>query len=169
MGFEVSSIERWVQWKKLLHEIKRSLEYFDRNKNNKRKLFAQKAWTQSPFVDPEAFIISLINKENKPFKAMISSAHPYQNSGYNYYALYPSNGLYFGYDGHHGTVDISISFDSNANHDSYSNFGYAFRHQDYPAGSAKAQAILAGSQYFQTIEIEVFTKKNGSQSCVYLI
>jgi hypothetical protein len=127
-------------------------------------VFAEKAWTDDDLVDPKAFIISLINKENRPFKAMISS--PYsskktlQKSGSKYYALYPSNGLYFGYDGHHGTVDISISFDSNANHDSYSNFGYAFRHQDYPAGSAKAQAILAGSQYFQTIEIEVFTKKN---------
>jgi hypothetical protein len=116
-------------------------------------VFAEKAWTQSDVVDPKAFILSLINKENKPFKAMI-------NSGRYYYALCPSNGLSFGFDNYHSTFDISISSNSNANQNSYSNFGYAFQHQDYPAGSAKAQAILAGSQYFQTIEIEVFTKKN---------
>jgi hypothetical protein len=47
----------------------------------------------------------------------------------------------------------------NANQIRSSNYGNAFKHQDYPAGSAKAQAILAGSKNFQTIEIEVFTKK----------
>ena len=125
-------------------------------------VIAEKAWAQSPVVDPKAFIISLINKENKPFKAMVSSVHP---NKYKYYALYPSNGLSFGYDnyqrafGHHGTVDTSIVSDSNANQSSSSNFGNAFKHQDYPAGSAKAQNILAGSKNFQTIEIEVFTKR----------
>jgi hypothetical protein len=124
-------------------------------------VFAEKAWPQAwkkldPVEDSEAFIISLINIENKPFKAMVSSVHP---NKYKYYTLYPSNGLSFGYDNYQRTFDISISSDSNANQNSSSNFGNAFKHQDYPAGSAKAQAILAGSQYFQTIEIEVFTKR----------
>ena len=123
-------------------------------------VFAEKAWTQSPVVDPKAFIISLINKENKPFKAMISSAHPYQNSGYNYYALYPSNGLSFGYDNQTEYVDISIASNSNVNQSSFSHFGYSFKHQDYPAQSKKALTILAGSHNFQTIDIEVFTKKD---------
>jgi len=123
-------------------------------------VFAEKAWAQSPVVDSEAFIISLINKEIKPFKAMISSAHPYQNSGYNYYALSPSYGMSFGHDSCRVTFDISISSNSNANQSSYSEFGYAFKHQDYPTGSAKAQIILARSKIFQIIEIEVFTKKN---------
>ena len=114
-------------------------------------VFAEKAWTQSHVVDPKAFILSLINKENTPFIAMI---------GYNYYALYPSHRMSFGYDNYQRTFDISISSDSNANQNSSSNFGNAFKHQDYPAGSAKAQNILAGSKNFQTIEIEVFTKKN---------
>ncbi len=121
--------------------------------------FAEKAWIQPPVVDPKAFIISLINKENKPFKAMVSSVHPAQNRGYNYYAIYPSNGPSFGYNNQTGTFDISISSDSDVNQSSYSNFGYVFKHQDYPAGSARAKAILAGSYTFQTIEIEVFTKK----------
>jgi hypothetical protein len=116
-------------------------------------------------VDQKAFIISLINKENKPFKAMISSTDPYGNNsgygGYYYYALncVSSSGPSFGCNSYNSTLDILIAPNSNKNQRCSSNFGYAFRHQDYPAGSAKAQAILAGSQYFQTIEIEVFTKK----------
>ena len=36
-------------------------------------VFVEKAWTSgTPVMDPKAFIISLINKENKPFKALIS-------------------------------------------------------------------------------------------------
>jgi len=118
--------------------------------------FAEKAWTYGTnVVDPKAFIISFINKENKPFKAMSST-------GYNYHALYckSSNGPSFGYNDYNGTVDISISSNSNANQSSWSDFGNSFKHQDYPAGSAKAQAILAGSSSFQTIEIEVFSKKD---------
>ncbi len=128
--------------------------------------FAEKAWENGTHVvDPKAFIISLINKENKPFKAMISSTGPQGNcngyGGYYYYALncISSNGPSFGYNNYKDTVDISISSNSNANQSSYSNFGYVFKHQDYPAGSARAKAILAGSYTFQTIEIEVFTKK----------
>jgi len=64
----------------------------------------------------------------------------------------------FGYDTGDGTVDISIASNSNANQDSYTEFGNAFRHQDYPAESDKARTILAGSENFQTIYIEVFTK-----------
>ncbi len=129
--------------------------------------FAEKAWTNGNSVaDQKAFIISLINKENKPFKAMISSTNIYGNlnghNGYYYYALYceSSYGLSFGHNNYDSTVDIRIVSDSNANQSSSSNFGYAFKHQDYPAGTAKAQAILAGSQNFQTTEIEVFTKKD---------
>ncbi len=121
--------------------------------------FAEKAWKNGTYVmDPKAFIISLINKENNPFKAMISSIGPYMalNGLYSKSSTGPS----FGYDSHNGYVDISIASNSNANQRSSSNFGHSFKHQDYPAGSAKAQAILAGSYNFQTIEIEVFTKKD---------
>jgi hypothetical protein len=93
----------------------------------------------------------LINKENNPFKAMSLAGH---------YALYcdSSKGPCFGHN--NGYLDISIASNSNANQSSSSHFGYAFRHQDYPKGYAKAHNILAGSQYFQTIDIEVFTKKD---------
>ncbi len=128
--------------------------------------FAEQAWTNGSSVeDEEAFVISLINKENKPFKAMISSTGPqiyYKGRiGYYIYALCcnSSNGPCFGYDNRNSTVGILIASDSNANQSSSSNFGYAFKHH-YPAGTAKSQAILAGSQNFQTTEIEVFTKKD---------
>ncbi len=50
--------------------------------------FAEKAWTSGTSVlDPKAFIISLINKENKPFKAMYSSTHPQGVYGGNYYTV----------------------------------------------------------------------------------
>lgn len=39
-------------------------------------------------------------------------------------------------------------------------FGYNYRYPDYPAGSKIAKSILAGSEYFKTVEIEVFTLKN---------
>jgi len=126
--------------------------------------FAEQAWKN--VVDPKAFIISLINKENKPFKAMISSTNPQGHwiryNEYHLYALYciSSYGPLFGYNNFSGTFDIRIASDSNANQSSSSNFGYAFKHQDYPAGTAKSHAILAGSQNFQTTEIEVFTKKD---------
>jgi hypothetical protein len=132
--------------------------------------FAKKAWTNgSNVVDPKAFIISLINKENKPFKAMISSTHPqaydedeYDGNNYYHYSLncVSSSGPSFGYNNLNGTSDIKIVSDSNANQKSSSNFGHSFKHQDYPKGSARAQAILAGSHTFQTIEIEVFIKKD---------
>ena len=55
--------------------------------------FAEQAWTNSTNVlDQKAFIISLINKENRPFKAMIICLRG------NHYALYcdSSNGPSFG-------------------------------------------------------------------------
>ena len=127
--------------------------------------FAEKAWVKGNVVDQKAFVISLINKENKPFKAMINTMGPCGQvngyEGYYYYALYCESfkGPSFGYDNLNSFFDIKIASDSNTNQRSWSNFGYSFKHQDYPAGTAKSKTILAGSQKFQTTEIEVFTKK----------
>ena len=117
--------------------------------------FAEKAWINgSNVVDPKAFTISLINKENNPFKAMISSVHP---QGYQYNALYcGSSYINFGYDNYNNSYGLYIASNSNVNQSSFSQFGYAFKHQSYPAGSD----IIAGSRNFQTIEIEVFKKKD---------
>jgi len=58
-----------------------------------------------------------------------------------------------------GVGDIDIASDSNSNQNSYSNFGLSYKHPDYQCETEKANSILAGSEYFQTVEIEVFVSK----------
>jgi len=109
--------------------------------------FAEQEWTHGTNVlDHKAFIISLINKENKPFKAMIAGLRGMR------YAIYceTSNGPSFGSNRYkdHKCVEISIASNSNTNQWSSSDIGFTFRHQDYPEGSEKAKTILAGSHNF---------------------
>jgi hypothetical protein len=54
--------------------------------------------------------------------------------------------------------DLYISSNSNANLASYSDLSYGYKNTGYQVGTEKAKTILAGSYYFQTDEIEVFTK-----------
>jgi len=56
--------------------------------------------------------------------------------------------------------DIYLKSESNSNVDSSSNFGLRFEHPDYVKDTERANTILAGSNHFQTLEIEVFTKTN---------
>jgi hypothetical protein len=58
-----------------------------------------------------------------------------------------------------GCGDIHVSSASNSNQDSSSNFGLSYKHPDYQCETEKANSILAGSEYFQTVEIEVFVSK----------
>ena len=115
---------------------------------------AEKPWHSSlRYVsDPNAYVFSLVNKENRPFKVSCS------NDGR--FAMYSKSqyGPVFGSDGEY-LRDIVILSDSNANEESYSNFGYAYKHPEYEPESEKAKSILAGSRHFQTAEIEVFAKK----------
>jgi len=110
--------------------------------------FVEKAWDSSNqhYLDPKAFIFSLVNKENKPFKAMCKNGSfaIYCHSSYG-----PIFGSSTGYD-------FVITSGSNASQTSYSNFGNTYKHADYQFKSDKAKTILAGSNYFQTDEIEVF-------------
>jgi len=89
----------------------------------------------------------IINKENKQFKAVCTNSE---------YAIHcdPSCGPYF------GRCDIRIMDSSNANRNSFSNFGAYYEHADYQCATQKAKTILAGSHYFQTQEIEVFVAAN---------
>jgi hypothetical protein len=113
--------------------------------------FTEKAWDSAGryVTDPKAFIFSLVNKENKPFKAVCTNSE---------YAIHcdPSCGPSFG--GVFG--DITIMSSSNSNRNSYSNFGCDYEHADYQCATQKAKTILAGSHYFQTLEIEVFVATN---------
>jgi len=58
--------------------------------------------------------------------------------------------------GNSTSCDLYITSGSNANQTSNSNFGSSYKHADYQYGTKKAKSILAGSNIFQTLEIEVF-------------
>ena len=114
--------------------------------------FTEKAWdlTSGYYDDQKAFIFSLVNKENKPFKVMcgIGGSAIYCNS---------SDGPRFGNSQGH---DIAIVSDSNVNQRSWSTFGSSYKHTDYQFSTDKAKSILAGSYNFKTLEVEVFVRTN---------
>ena len=66
---------------------------------------------------------------------------------------HPSYGPIFGRD------EIVIASDS-TNQESWSNFGYYYKHEDYQYVTEEAKTILAGSYKFKTVEIEVFKMIN---------
>ena len=103
--------------------------------------------------DTNAFIFSLINKENKPFKAK----RTYNSGGYKLGPIFGSaiRGPILGYN---DKYDINITSLSNEYSSSSANFGYSFNHSDYKQGTERARTILAGSLNFKTLEIEVFWK-----------
>jgi len=96
-------------------------------------------------ADPNSFIFSLINKDNKPIKIKWS-----QN-----YGIFCHNS----YGPTFGGTDLIIADKSNTNLDSSSYLGRSYTHPDYAYGSNEAKSFLAGSNKFQISEIEVFTKQ----------
>ncbi len=83
------------------------------------------AWNSSDhyIADSNAFVLSLVNKENKPFKIKCA------NSDYAILTS-PSYGPIFG-----SGSDIFISSGSNSNQESYSLFGFTYKHADYQYGT----------------------------------
>ena len=112
--------------------------------------FTEQEWhSRGGFVtDPNAFIFSLVNKEENPFKVLCS------NEGE--YAIHcdSDHGPCFGGEGTK-LKDICIRTDSNIKK-SDCNFGFAYKHPDYLKDTDKAKNILAGSYNFETVEIEVY-------------
>ena len=96
--------------------------------------------------DPNAFIFSLTNKENKPLKIKID---PSQNQKEIY--CDSDYGPIFG-----NGYDICIGNNANTTSNSYSYFSCSFKHPQYTKG--KANEFLAGSFKFQLDEIEDFVK-----------
>ena len=72
--------------------------------------------------DPNAFLFSLNNKDNKPIKMKCINSDG---------AIYCSNNF--------GLMDLKISFESNLNNVSCSNIGYSYEHPDYDYDSSEAQ------------------------------
>ena len=95
--------------------------------------------------DIKAFIFSLVNKEKRPLLFEHTSTN---NSSICLHANY---GPIFG-----GSNDFVIFNNSNTNSNSNSNLGFTYSHPEFPFGSEKANAILAGARHFQVQEIEVF-------------
>ena len=112
--------------------------------------FTTAAWNNFSWwlSDPNAFLFSLTNKENKPCKMKID---PKQSSN----AIYCSSeyGPIFGHS------DIFISSNSNINNWCQSNLGLVYKHPLYQHGSIEAKSFLAGSYFFQLSEIEVYEKE----------
>ncbi len=114
--------------------------------------FTEKPWStkNSAITDYKAFVFSLKNYSNKPFKAVCSRDSEYA------IGCYSDCGPVFGAD---TKLEIYIESNSNTNKKSFSNFGLIYRHPDYQYGTDKAECILAGSHYFKTVEIEIYTKE----------
>jgi len=113
--------------------------------------YTEKSWNHSGGLfsdaknDPNSFIFSLINKNQRPIKLKWLQK----------YAIYCHTmcGPVFG-----GGSDLSIADQSNVNTDSYSNLGFSFTHPDYAYESNEAKSFLAGSSKFQVSEIEVYSE-----------
>ena len=116
--------------------------------------FTGKAWDSSGeyYEDPEAFIFSLVNKENKPFKVMCKNGA---------FAINCESSLGPSFGGQNGD-DILICSNSHVNKSSLCNFGSSYKHVDYQNDEEqKTMSILAGSyDDFQILEIEVFVCTN---------
>ncbi len=110
--------------------------------------YTQADWFGSFKSDPNAFIFSLINKDNKPLvmKSLGTSFAIYGTSNY---------GPTFGYP-----FDLNIGSNSNTTYSSCSNLGNGYKHPTYVKDSNEAKSFLAGSNIFLTTEIEVYTETN---------
>lgn len=81
------------------------------------------------------------------------------NNGFNAIGCDLNAGPIFGGD-FDGATDIIIKSNSNAADVNYSPLGNSYKHSDYQLRTSKAETILAGSLWFQTVDIEVFAKTN---------
>ena len=112
--------------------------------------FTSASWDSSGKYksDPNAFLFSLTNKDNKPCKMKIDSSQ-------NQYAILCKNeyGPIFGFN------DVCILNNSNINKNSFSYLGHTYKHTQYVARSNEAKSFLAETFEFQLDEIEVYQKE----------
>ena len=99
--------------------------------------------------DPNAFIFSLVNNDNKPIKMIIDNEN-IKNAIF----CDPSYGPVFG-RAIFGSDFYIVSY-SNSGGNSFSDLGYTYQHPIYKERSNSARSFLAGSYNFSTSEIEVF-------------
>jgi len=113
--------------------------------------FTSVSWESSAIdkskSDPNAFLFSLTNKDNRPLKMNIDPNK--QRYAINCDSKY---GPSFG-------GDICIVNNANTTMDSYSDLGCYYKHPQYEYWTNEARTFLAGSFYFQLDEIEVYQKE----------
>ena len=100
--------------------------------------------------DENAFLFSLINKDDTPLK--MKCCEPTN-------AIRGSNVILQMYGSQGGGRDLCLSQNSNTNTLSNSNLGTSYKHPKYPQGSDEAKNFLAGSHKFKTVEIEMYCKE----------
>ena len=99
--------------------------------------------------DPNAFIFSLTNKDNRPLKIKVDPNEDEQ-AIFGNYDFGPSFG---------GGHDIHVANKANKTMASYSNLGKSYKHPQYAYRSNEAETFLAGSYQFRLDEIEVYQKE----------
>ena len=113
--------------------------------------FTSGAWESSmPGIwksDPEAFLFSLTNKDNKPCKLKIKADKSQFaiNCGSGYGPIF-------------GMGDIQISTNPNTSMLSSSNLGKIYKHSQYIQYSNEAESFLAGSYVYQLTDFEVYQR-----------
>ena len=100
--------------------------------------------------DPNSFLFSLTNKDNKPCKMKIDPSQ-HQKAIFCHSEYGPTFG--------DSCCDIYIHSDANTNTTSHSDLGLVYKHPSYQHGSNEAKSFLAGSYFFQLSEIEVYQKE----------
>lgn len=108
--------------------------------------YLDEAWRENSGCGTNAFLFSLLNHKNKPFKA--KCLMPTHNA---YYC--DKHNICFG-----GSSGILISNKSNTNLESISNLNSHSKCYQVPNNTFQG-GILAGKTHFQTNEIEVYRKK----------
>jgi len=104
--------------------------------------------------DPNAFIFSLTNKDNKPCKINVSDPNKAIYCSSSYGPIF--GGSYLEKEIKWISGDIRVTDNGNLNTDNVSNLGDAYKHPSYLLGSKEANSFLAGTQNFQIEEIEVY-------------
>ena len=106
--------------------------------------------TNTWIKDENAYLFSLINKENSPMKMKCSQHDAIYDQSTPWMQVY-------GFNNGNG-VDLALYSNSNVNSQSFSNLGNSYKHPVYTLGSTQAKEFMAGTFNFKTLEIEMYCK-----------
>ena len=117
--------------------------------------FTTATWDSSNHLksDPNAFLFSLTNKDNKPCKMKI-------DENLHKYAILckSSNGVSFGYSNYQDFHNIHI-FSFAGSILCCTRLGHTYKHPQYGVNSNEADRFLTGSRACELSEIEVYQKE----------